>query len=143
MATNQLTVSDRERIARARVEGLARSQEPTAVVKARYEAREQALRLTFRGGGGMVIPIHLISELAGRTASDLARVEISPLGDALSWRSLDVDIYVPGLAEDVFGARLFAAATGRRGGQRRTKAKVAAARLNGAKGGRPRKRATA
>lgn len=143
MATNQLTARDRERFAHARALGLARSEDSTAVVDARYEPREHVLKLMFRGGGGMVIPIHLISELAGQTAATLAKIDVSPAGDALSWRSLDVDIFVPGLVEDVFGARLFAAATGRRGGRRRTKAKAAAARLNGAKGGRPRKRATA
>jgi hypothetical protein len=56
---------------------------------------------------------------------------------------LDVDVYVPGLVERAFGSRLFAAATGRRGGRRKSKAKADAARTNGAKGGRPRKRASA
>ena len=143
MATAQLTARDRERFARARAEGLARSQALTAVVDARYEPRERSLRITFRSGGGVLIPLEKVSELAGHSPSDLAKVEISPFGDGLSWPTLDVDIDVPGLIEDVFGARLFAAATDRRGGRRRTKAKAAAARVNGAKGGRPRKRATA
>ncbi len=39
-------------------------------------------------------------------------------------------------------ARFFAASTGKRGGQRRSKLKAAAARANGALGGRPRKRKT-
>jgi hypothetical protein len=56
---------------------------------------------------------------------------------------LDVDIYVPGLVGVAFGKRLFAAATGRTGGSRTSKAKAAAARANGAKGGRPRKRLSA
>jgi hypothetical protein len=42
-----------------------------------------------------------------------------------------------------FGTRLFAAATGRRGGRRKSKAKAVAAKANGAKGGRPRKRLSA
>ena len=143
MAAEHVSPRERERFAWARAEGLAHSQEPTAVVDARFEPRERSLRLTFRGGGGMLIPIDKVSELSGGSPADLARITVSPLGDALSWSALDVDIYVPGLIEDVFGARLFAAATGRRGGRRRSKAKAAAARLNGAKGGRPRKRATA
>lgn len=143
MATNQLTARDRDRFAQARARGRARSQDPATVVEARYEAKERALKLIFRGGGRMLIPIDLVSELAGQPATTLAKIDVSPAGDALSWRGLDVDIFVPGLVEDVFGARLFAAATGRRGGRRRTKAKAIAARLNGAKGGRPRKRATA
>jgi hypothetical protein len=66
-------------------------------------------------------------------------VEVSPAGDALSWPSLDVDVYVPGLVERAFGTRLFAAATGRRGGRRKSKAKAVAPKDNGAKGGRPRR----
>ena len=91
----------------------------------------------------MTIPRHLIPGLKRQSPAALAAVSLSPAGDALLWPALDADVYVPGLVERAFGNRLFAAAAGRRGGQRRTKAKMAAARRNGAKGGRPRKRATA
>ena len=91
----------------------------------------------------MMIPRQIIPRLREAPASSLEPISISPAGDALSWPSLDVDVYVPGLVERAFGARLFASATGRRGGRRRSKAKAAAARANGAKGGRPRKRASA
>ena len=91
----------------------------------------------------MTIPRHVIPGLERQPAAALAAVHVSPAGDALRWPALDADVYVPGLVERAFGNRLFAAAAGRRGGQRRTKAKMAAARRNGAKGGRPRKRATA
>ena len=40
----------------------------------------------------------------------------------------------------LFGTRRWMAEIGRRGGKRRTKAKALAARANGAKGGRPRRR---
>jgi hypothetical protein len=71
---------------------------------------------------------------------------ISPgraVGDALSWPARDSDVSVPELAERAFGTRLFAAATGRRRGRRRSKAKAVAAKANRAKGGRPPKRASA
>ena len=76
-------------------------------------------------------------------AAVLESVSISPAGDALLWTAIDADVYVPGLVERAFGHKLFAAAAGRRGGRRRSKAKAAAARLNGAKGGRPRKQTSA
>jgi hypothetical protein len=88
----------------------------------------------------MAIPRRMVPGLARARASVLESVIISPAGDALSWRSVDVDVYVPGLIEHTFGTRLLAAAAGRRGGRRKSKAKAAAARINGAKGGRPRKR---
>ncbi len=63
----------------------------------------------------MMIPTRLIPGLARPPASVLAVVEVSPAGDVLSWPSLDVDVFVPGLVERAFGTRLFAAATPRRG----------------------------
>jgi hypothetical protein len=85
----------------------------------------------------MSIPRRLVPGLERASETKIQSIVVSPAGDALSWPSLDVDVYVPGLVERAFGARLFAASTGRRGGRRRSKAKAAAARANGAKGGAP------
>jgi hypothetical protein len=139
MATTDVTVKDRERYARARARGLARAQDPSAVVNARYDPDRDLIDLTFGGGGSMAIPRKIVPGLEPAPLSKLESVVVSPAGDALSWPSLDVDVYVPGLVERAFGTRLFAASTGRRGGRRRSKAKAAAAKANGAKGGRPRK----
>jgi hypothetical protein len=38
---------------------------------------------------------------------------VSPAGDTLSWPSLNVDVYIPGLVERAFGTRLFAVVTRR------------------------------
>jgi hypothetical protein len=91
----------------------------------------------------MAIPRKAVPGVERATPAAIESVVVSPAGDALSWPALNVDIYVPGLVERVFGTRLFAAATGRRGGRRRSKAKAAASKTNGAKGGRPRKRVSA
>lgn len=143
MANVKVTARDRERIARARQQGAARRDDPSAVVHAEYDAARDVVGLTFRSGGSMIIPRRIVPGLQKARASALESIEISPAGDALSWRALDVDVYVPGLVERAFGTRLFARATGRRGGRRRTKAKAEAARANGAKGGRPRKQVLA
>lgn len=141
MPAAKVTAKDRERFDRARARGEARAQDPSAIVEARYDAARDAIDLGFRSGGVMTIPRQVVPGLDAVPASALDAISISPAGDALSWPSLDV--YVPGLLERVFGTRLFARATGQRGGRRRSKAKAAAARANGAKGGRPRKRVTA
>ncbi len=143
MGTTEVTSKDRERYARARARGQARAQHPSAVVSARYDESRDRFDLTFGGGGSMAIPRAMIPGLESASQSNLETVEVSPAGDALSWPSLDVDVYVPGLVERAFGTRLFAAATGRRGGRRKSKAKAVAAKANGAKGGRPRKRLSA
>ena len=143
MAKIDVARTDRERYASARARGNARGSDPSAVIDAQYNANADSVELRFRGGGLMMIPRSIVPGLTRASASNLEPVVISPAGDALSWPSLDVDVYVPGLVERAFGSRLFAASTGRRGGRRRSKAKAAAAKANGAKGGRPRKRMTA
>lgn len=140
MAAVNVTARDRERFARARAHGQTRSQDPSGVVDALYDAERETVNLTFRGGGSMTIPRRIVLGLHRAPASALRSISVSPAGDALSWRALDMDVFVPGLVERAFGTRLFAAATGQRGGRRRSKAKTTAVRLNGAKGGRPRKR---
>jgi hypothetical protein len=140
MGTTEVTSKDRDRYARARARGHARSEHPSAVVSAHYDARRDRIDLTFGGGGSMAIPRKMIPGLESASTSHLEAIQVSPAGDALSWPSLDVDVHVPELVERAFGNRLFAAATGRRGGQRTSKAKAAAAKMNGARGGRPRKR---
>ena len=143
MPAAKLTAKDRERLARARARGEARAQDPSAIIDARYDATRDAIDLGFRSGGVITIPRQVVPGLDAVPTAALDMISVSPAGDALSWPSLDVDVYVPGLVERAFGTRLFARATGQRGGRRRSKAKAAAARANGTKGGRPRKRFTA
>ena len=143
MANNEPTATDRDRFRAARTRGEVRAQDASALVDAHYDRKSDAVLLIFRGGGSMTIPRRVIPGLDRQPASALEAMSLSPAGDALFWPALDADVYVPGLVERAFGNRLFAAAAGRRGGQRRTKVKIAAARRNGAKGGRPRKRTSA
>jgi hypothetical protein len=139
MAAVSVTAKDRERFARARARGELRSEDASAVVDARYDVRRDMFHLMFRGGGSMTIPRAIVPGLGGASAADLEAVTVSPAGDALSWRSLDADVYVPGLVELAFGARLFAAA--RRPAARRTsKVGTTAANANSAKSARARKR---
>ena len=143
MATNEFSAKDRERYAQARARGKARAEDPSAVVGARYDSIADAIDLRFGAGGSMSIPRRLVPGLEQASETTIESIVVSPAGDALSWPSLDVDVYVPGLVERAFGSRLLAASTGRQGGRRRSKAKATAAKANGAKGGRPRKRLTA
>lgn len=140
MASVKVSADDRERYARAREAGRLQAQDPSSVTGARYNERRAAVELSFAGGGMMTVPRELIPGLEGASGSVLGLVSVSPAGDAISWRALDIDVYVPGLVERAFGRRLFAAATGRKGGRRTSRAKAVAAKVNGAKGGRPRKR---
>ena len=97
---------------------------------------DQWLRLRFSGAAR--------AGSSGRDDEDLADVEVDGAGFNLSWPKLDVDLYVPALVAGVFGTRAWIARElARVAGRARSPAKAAAARSNGAKGGRPRKAAKA
>jgi hypothetical protein len=74
---------------------------------------------------------------------DVAHVEIDDHGSALHWPTLEVDHYVLGPVDGIFGTRKWMATIGMTGGAASTPAKREAARKNGKKGGRPRTRTVA
>jgi hypothetical protein len=109
-------------------------------VNARYDRRTARIAIGLNTGVQVAVPVRLIEGLAGAPAQDLAEIEISPTGLGLHWPKLDADVYVPALLQGVFGPRRWMARQlGASGGRSRSQAKVAAARANGRKGGRPRK----
>ena len=87
-----------------------------------------------------LFPLHLVEDLRNAEPRDLSNVEVEGHGFNLNWPRLDVDLYVPALVAGVVGTHNWMAkALARRAGSSTSPAKAAAARANGAKGGRPRK----
>lgn len=111
------------------------SGEPRAI-SARYDRRSKRIVVELTNGCIFAFPPHLAQGLEDASAEQLSKVEILGTGYGLHWEELDVDFSVPGLMAGMFGTRAYMA---RRAGQMKTPAKAAAARVNGAKGGRPRK----
>ena len=110
-------------------------------VAARYDAPSGRLVVSLHNGVELAVPTYLVEGLAGADPADLAEIEITPAGLGLHWPQLDADVYVPGLMAGALGSRTWMAQQlGAQGGRASTPAKAAAARANGAKGGRPRKR---
>ncbi len=108
--------------------------------EARYDRATGRVMIDLTNGCAYAFPAQLVQDLNGATDDQLAGVEVEGLGFNLHWPSLDVDLYVPALVSGVFGTRAWMTSElARRAGQATSPAKAAAARANGAKGGRPRK----
>lgn len=119
-------------IARGRV---AHDTQPRAT-SARYDAKAKRIVVDLGSGATFAFPPALVQDLCEATPAQLADIEVSPVGFALHWPQLDVDYSVAGIMNGVFGTAKWLAA---RAGRGTSTAKAAAARVNGAKGGRPRK----
>ena len=109
------------------------------VLRAEYERKADLISLYLDDGIRVSIPRTKLQGLERAEAGKLAKIEILGRGTGLHWPLLDVDHYVPGLLNRVFGTSRWMAELGRRGGSATTKAKSAAARANGKKGGRPKR----
>lgn len=132
-------ITDRERLdaeSRLQSEG---GTHPRAV-SARFVRHRARVVIALDNGLELAFPPRMAEGLENATAAELANIEISASGDGLHWPALDADLYIPSLLRGVFGSRSWMARQlGAAGGKANTRAKAAAARENGRKGGRPRK----
>ena len=101
-----------------------------------YDRSAGRLVVELTNGCIFAFPPRLAQGLENATDDQIAQVEILGAGYGLHWEELDADLAVPGLLAGLFGSRAYMA---RRAGRSTSPAKAAAARTNGAKGGRPRK----
>ncbi len=125
----------------ARAVGEREQDEGRRAISAHYDRRTHRVLVELTSGFLFGFPADAIPELADASAADRARVAVSPGGGALQWNGLDVDLSVPGLLLASVGRKERLLEFARMAGQSSSPAKVAAARANGAKGGRPKKAA--
>lgn len=112
--------------------------EPRALA-VRYDAPSGRIVVDLTNSCTFAFPARRIEELADASDAEIAEVEIAGAGFGLRWEARDADISLPGLMGGLFGTQTWMQELARRAGQSRSPAKAAAARANGAKGGRPRK----
>jgi len=126
----------REQIKAANERGrILRETQPHAKA-ARYDAKADRVIVDLTNGATFAFPPRLVEGLHDASPAEIAEVEVLGRGFGLHWETLDLDYTVPGLVNGVFGTAKWMAA---KAGRTSSPAKAAAARANGAKGGRPRK----
>ncbi|MEH1873951.1 DUF2442 domain-containing protein [Nostoc sp.] len=68
-------------------------------------------------------PSEIGQGLAGASVKDLAEVEVTPSGQGLHWKTLDVDLSIPALMNGIFGTKKWMAELARKGGNSTSTAK--------------------
>ena len=110
--------------------------------RARFDRRTGCVHVELTNGCTFTFPARDAQGLESASDRELAQVEVLGLGMGLHWEPLDVDLSVPALLVGLFGTKAYMdRQRAARAGAARSPAKAAAARRNGAKGGRPRKQA--
>jgi len=122
-------------IARARKKGAERvRRSPVALL---YSAKTDTLNITMPSGATVIVPRKWIPEIAHLPKTEMKKIYLSKWRDAYHIDDHDIQISAMGLLRHaVMGEDPYS-----RAGSTASPAKVRAARRNGAKGGRPRKRA--
>lgn len=110
----------------------------TRAVSARYDHTLGQIVIELTNGCNFSFPPRLAQGLENATDDQLALVELLGAGYGLHWKAMDADLSLPNLLAGLLGTKAYMA---RRAGQATSPAKAAAARANGARGGRPRKAA--
>jgi hypothetical protein len=103
-----------------------------------YDAATGRIVVELKLGGAFAFLPELYRELDGYSPEQLSAVQPAFGGEALEWEELDVHIGVAGVLVRMLGPAM-PRAFAQKGGSSTTERKAAAARANGARGGRPRK----
>jgi hypothetical protein len=111
--------------------------EDRRAVAAYYEKNKDRVVLALTNGVEVSIPRAGLQGLEHATDVQAAEIELLGGGTGLHWPQMNVDHYVPGLLNNIFGTAAWMRHVGHLGGSVRSRAKTAAARANGRKGGRP------
>ncbi len=120
--------------------GEARLAAQPRAAKAYYDAGKARLVIELTNGAILMLPPKLLQGLKSATPTQLAKVQLTPMGTGLHWEALDADLSVAGLAAGIFGSRAWMSELARHAGSRTSARKASSSRENGKRGGRPRLR---
>ncbi len=108
-------------------------------IAAAYSPEHDLIVIDLENGSKFAFPPKIAQGLEYATPDQLGDIELSPGGYGLFWPQIDAALSVRGLLMGVFGTEIWISEFARKGGRSQSAAKAAAARTNGARGGRPRK----
>lgn len=131
---SKLVGFDKKGIAKARRRG--KLSEVNDAILLSFLPSTNQIHLELRNNTEVRIPVQAISGLREVSKQGLSRMKLSRVGDAIELPEYDLQVSVSGIVRKaIFGEDLYAKA-----GRVKSKAKSIAARANGRKGGRPRRR---
>lgn len=143
---NTQQISDAE-YAAALAAGRTEAETEIRAQAVRYVPERDAIEIVTNRNAGFLIPRQWIGALQDVPTEELSKLEVWLDGSAIELEDRDVHISVHGLLTAILPAmlpsRTVAAIFASRGGQATSRAKRLSSKVNGRKGGRPRKRATA
>ena len=129
--------------ARALAAGRDQAQTEIRAQAVRYVPERDAIEIVIQGEAGFLIPRQWIGALQEVPTEDLVKLAVWPDGSAIELEDRDIQISVHGLMTAILPAMLparsIAAIFASRGGKSTSATKRSSAKINGQKGGRPRK----
>ncbi|KPC49944.1 DUF2442 domain-containing protein [Amantichitinum ursilacus] len=130
-----------EVLARAIERGRRRQATQLHATSVRYVSALQALLIGFADDSAVALPVRNYPEFAALDATEFDQLEICLEGAGLALESRDLHVSIAGLiAASEPLLKMAASVVAARNGSRSSEAKATASRINGQKGGRPRRR---
>jgi Protein of unknown function (DUF3018) len=96
----KITIQERNEYLLARAEGRRWEKDPSTVMRLHYDAKREMIDFYYRCGAVISIPRR---KVPGLERKGPLPGPITLMGDAVSCDALNVDCYIPGLLEHVFG----------------------------------------
>lgn len=128
-------------IRRAVSQARRREKWATKIRSAKHDRRRDMIIVELSTGAILAVPRCLIPGFEKANARTLSDLAIAPEGESLWSDSLDDGVLLEQLLELAAGSKTIARLGARINASKRSPARAAASRANGAKGGRPRKTA--